>query len=167
MSMFESYVRKKEQLSTLSDEYYMSLALEAAQRAKSKNDAPVGAVLSWPKRHLVEHDTVQSDCSPLNTASVNVIRKALDMMPHRVANGTLYCTVEPDALSVLAAVQSGINEVVFGVYDHRHGFLSSNRSLDVERFDISSKGGVMAKECFEPLSDDVKEYCSIERRKQR
>src|SRR5688572_26618364 len=142
MSNFELYFTLKEQPLIQSDEECMRLALDAAIYAKSNGDVPIGAALVWAKKHLVEHDTSESDVNPLNTASVNVLRKAFDMLPRKVSNGVLYCTGEPDAFDVLSAVKSGIREVVFGVYDYRNGFLSSSNALDISKYNLAAKGGV-------------------------
>jgi tRNA(Arg) A34 adenosine deaminase TadA len=144
------------------DERYMAEALVAAERAKSRGDHPVGAALGMGTRtHLVEHDTSLSEGSPLNTATMNVLKKGFDLTPRRVSNAVLYCTVEPDALSVLAANECGIKEIVFGCYNLKDGWVSSKRRL-VELPEVSYKGGVMAKECFAMLTEEWKDFCSID-----
>lgn len=160
MSNFFSYMEKRDIENKLSDEDYMELAITAAERANQLSNIPIGATLAWTQKHLVEHNTVEQDRNPLNTASMNVIRKALDMMPHKVSNGVLYCTLEPDDVSVLAAYRVGINEVVFGAYDFKNGFVSSKvRPLNLDLYDVRYKGGVLAEKCYSLLPEDVKEYC--------
>jgi len=104
-----------------------------------------------------------SGISPLETATVNVLRKAYDVMPHKVKGAVLYCTVEPDEWSLLSAYQAGVREVVFGVYDLRDGFSSrkSKKLLNMDGCNISYKGGVLAEQCRELLSEDMKDYCSV------
>jgi tRNA(Arg) A34 adenosine deaminase TadA len=162
MTGFNDFWAQRESVGIKTDEEYMQEAVLAAKQAKAKGDAPIGAVLAWPKRHLTEHDTQLSGISPLETATVNVLRKAYDLMPHKVEGTVLYCTVEPDEWSLLSAYQAGVREVVFGVYDLRDGFTSrkSAKVLNVDNCDISYKGGVLAEECRDLLSDEMKDYCS-------
>lgn len=165
MNGFDSYLSQKDSAYYKTDQEQMEIAIQAAKNAKQKGDVPIGASLAWPKRHLVEHDTGKSAMNPLRTATLNVLNKACEMLPHRVSEGILYCTLEPDACSVLAAQLCGINEVVFGAYDHRNGFISSpTRKLDLEQHMIAYKGGVLAKECLALLPDEMKDYCDIKSR---
>lgn len=162
MSGFDNYFKLKESSLIKSDEHYMRVALDLANQAKAKGNPSIGAVLVCPKKYLAEHDSTYSDLNPLNTATVNVVRKAFDMIPHRVQNSILYSTIEPDIVSVMTAIKGGINEFIFGAYDNQNGFLSSTRKLDLDQYnEISYKGGVLSKECFEVLSEVMKEHCSV------
>ena len=159
MTNFEQYLTTKQ---VKSDEDYMAEALLAAERAKATNNLPVGAVLAMQTKQLAEHDTSVTDFMPLNTATVNVLYKAFDLMPRRVADAILYCTVEPSSLDVLNAHEVGINEIVFGCYNRRDGFVSSHkRPINLSNYGISCKGGVMATECYSILNEDLREVCSI------
>ena len=145
------------------DEDYMAEAIIAAERAKSLGDSPIGALLAMRASQLVESDTTITDDSPLRTAPLNVLEKAISTMPRRLANSVLYCTVEPTSLDVLAAHVSGVNEVVFGCYDLKDGFVSSKKTpLDLEKLGIKYKGGVLARECFDLLTESLKEECTVE-----
>lgn len=161
MTDFDAFLNKKQSIEIKTDKEYMEEALLCAKSAKAKGDLPIGAVLAWPKRHLTEHDTTLTDVNPLETASVKVLRKAHDLMPYKVKGSVLYCTVEPDECSVLSAHQAGVKEIIFGAYDLKNGFVSkSKKSLNLESLDISYRGGLMGKECFSILPNDVKDYCS-------
>jgi len=156
---FESFRIKKDKLAVKSHEEYMGIAITAAKAAKSKGFAPIGACLAFTSSHLSEHSTGDV----LRTAGINVIRKAMDMLPYKVPNSVLYCTVEPDALTALAAYKSGINEIVFGAFDPKNGFVSStSRNLNPELCAIKQRGGVLANECCELLSEDMREYCETD-----
>ena len=161
---FDSFISKKNAVVVRSDEECMGLAMKAARYAKSKGEEPIGATVVVAKAQFSEHSTVRSEGNPINTAGMNAIHKAMDMLPHKVVNGILYSTVEPDPLTVIAANTVGINEVVFGVFNPRDGFTSSKaRKLDLSVYEIKHKGGVLADECFELLSEDMKEYCEVEK----
>ncbi len=144
------------------DEENMLFALEAAKNAPIKGHIPIGAAIVWPSKHIAEHDTTV-DTNSLHCASFNVVLKATEMLPHRVKNGIMYCTVEPNAMSVLTARQAGIREVVFGAYDLKNGFISSPKyKVDTEAYDIVWKGGVLAEQCYQLLPKDIQEYASVQ-----
>jgi tRNA(Arg) A34 adenosine deaminase TadA len=166
MTVFDKYITAKNY--SQDDEGLMRQALFAGEGAKARGDQPVGAVLSMAgkysmaSKYLVEHDTV-ADEGPLHTAVLNILHKAFDLMPRYIANSTLYCTVEPTALDVLAATACGINEIVFGCYNIRDGFASSPQSsLDLSKADISWRGGVLAEECRAILAEEVRDYYVVE-----
>ena len=160
---FDSFIAKRDSGLVKSDEECMTLALKLAERAKATGETPIGATISLTKAQFSEHSTTRSQNNPLNTAGMNVIHKVMDMLPHRVVDGILYCTVEPDPLTVIAAHTVGINEVVFGAYNSRDGFVSSkSRNLDLDVYNIKYQGGVLAEDCFELLPDEMKEYCEIQ-----
>lgn len=159
--LFESFIESQESFEPGFDEKGIGLALEIAESARVKGDHTVGAVIAWPQRHLKEHDTTKTTENPLNEAGLNVLNKALSVMPHKVKSAVMYCTVEPDALTVLMAHKAGINEVVFGAYNHKDGFVTSKRKLNLEYYDLSFKGGVLADKCFNLLPKSFQEYCSI------
>ena len=160
MTDFDKYLTIKQ--IAKQDEDYMAEALIAADRAKSLGDSPVGALLVMANKQLTEHDTSVTDETPINTATINVLRKATDMMPRKVANSILYCTVEPNSLDVLTAHGCNINEVIFGCYNLRDGFVSSSMfSINLDECGISYKGGVLAQECYNALNDEWKGMCSV------
>ena len=159
--LFESFVESKESLPPEFDKQGMMLALQIAESAVIKGDHAIGAVIAWPNKHLKEHDTTQTSDNPLNEAGLNVINKALSVMPHKIKSGVLYSTLEPDALTVLTAYKSGIQEVVFGAYDHKDGFVSSVRKLNLEYYDIAYKGGVLSEECYKLLPKSVQGHSSV------
>jgi len=159
MGKYDAFCLTQEKVKPASHEDNMRLAIEAALRAKSNGDMPIGAAIVWPNRHLVEHSTTISDHNPLGTAELNVIRKAADMLPHKLRHGVLYTTLEPDAVAVLTALKAGINEIVFGAYDLKNGFTSSkNRKLVLDNYDISFKDGVLAERCFELLPKSMHSF---------
>lgn len=159
MGKYDAYCLSQERVKPTSHEDNMQLAIEAALRAKSNGDMPVGSAIVWPNRHLTEHSTVISEHNPLGSAELNVLRKAADMLPHRLRNGVLYTTLEPDVVAVLTALKAGINEIVFGAYDLRNGFTSSKtRKLDLDVYDVSFKDGVLAERCFELLPKSMHSF---------
>jgi tRNA(Arg) A34 adenosine deaminase TadA len=163
MADFNQYFTTKE--SSVTDEDYMRQALWMADRAKKQGNPSIGALLRMSSKQLVEHDTTLSEHGKMHTATLNLIHKAADLVPRSMANALLYCTVEPTALDVLTASSCGVSDIIFGCYNLKDGFISSPTSaIKLENCDIAWKGGVLAKECYEILSEDVKSWCSIDDR---
>ncbi len=168
MNKFDAYIKSKKDSSMLSDEKYMEMALEYAERAKSRGDMPVGSTLvcveSASPLQLCAGHTVNTSHILTEHAEMNVLRKACSMLtPRRVENGLLYSTLEPCAMCAAAAYECGIREIVFGAYDHHDGFISStNRKLNTEAFGIRYRGGVLGKQCLSLLPDRVQGHCSVD-----
>lgn len=162
---FQDYIESRIKISSIDDEKYMREALKAAERAKSKGDIAVGASLVWHDASLVEHDTKYSEKDITNFAEMNLLRKASRTMIRRMDEAVLYSTLEPNAMCALAAYSNGIREFVFGAYDYENGFVSSDKSLDLDKWDISYRGGVLAEKCYEMLPAKLKEQACVEKPK--
>ncbi len=140
------------------DEYYMRLALVAAEKAKSEGDHPVGAVLVWPGGHMVEFNTTFSERDCTSHAEMNVIRKVLQTSRRRLDDTTLYCTVEPCVMCAAAAVLGGVKEIIWGAYDHKNGFHSTKALSENVTATLSVKGGIMGEECCRVLPATFQEH---------
>jgi len=163
---FQDYIQSRLEVNSVDDEKHMRVALQAAERAKSKGDVAVAAALIWHNATLVEHDTKYSEQDVTNYAEMNLLRKASMIMVRKMDEAVLYSTLEPTAMCALAAHTNGVKEIVFGAYDYENGFVSSEKSLDLEKWDIVYKGGILAKECFDILSGDLKLNSGIEKTKE-
>lgn len=153
-----------EQKRRLKDTDYMQIVLDVASRAKSQGDLPVGAALVWAGgQKLVEHDTRYSEQNPLCHAVINLINKAAGTIGRKkLSEAVLYCTVEPNLFCALAIEAAGIKEVVFGVYDDRDGFTSSNLLKEGLELDITVIGGVLGEKCCETLPKLMQEHIRYE-----
>lgn len=142
---FQNFVEKKKcQLDD--DSKYMEMAIKAANAARANGDRAIGAVLAYPGGYMVDYDTSYSDMDQTCHAEMNVIRKLAKLKLRGMNDCVLYTTVEPCPMCAHAAMINGIGEIVFGAYDIKEGFLSSNKLLDVVN-EIATKGGVLAEEC--------------------
>ncbi|MCH9027054.1 MAG: tRNA adenosine(34) deaminase TadA [Proteobacteria bacterium] len=136
----------------------MTRALELATQARDQGEVPVGAV-------VVHGDAVIGEgfnqpialADPSAHAEMQAMRRAARRMDnYRLADATLYVTLEPCAMCAGAMVHARIKRLVYGAADPKTGAAGSvfnlvqadslNHRLDVE-------GGVMAKECGELLKD--------------
>ncbi len=95
----------------------MSLALEQANTAVARGQAPFGAVVVDPGGQLIGagHNTVRADCDPAAHAEVVAIRDAWRRLgSHKhIAGCTLYSSCEPCLLCSFVITQIGIRRVVF------------------------------------------------------
>jgi len=148
---FNRFFDKRDTKDLAGDEKLMRLALENAAKARSDGDCPVGAVLSWPGGVASDRDAVGTESDPTAHAAINVIRKVAGMHRHRrLSEGVLYVSREPCLMCAAAAAQAGIREIVFGVRDPEHGFITSGKYDEaVKSLGLSVKGGVLQEQCLE------------------
>jgi tRNA(adenine34) deaminase len=139
------------------DSKYMEIALKAAEHAKANGENPFGAVLVFPGGYMVEHDTCFSDRDHTCHAEMNVMRKAAQTKLKRMDDCTLYTTVEPCPMCAHAAYLNGIKEIIFGAYDDKNGFLSSDKLLAVAE-GLVVKGGVLSEQCVNMVPAPLREH---------
>ena len=140
----------------LNDTDSMQAALEQARLASDAGEAPVGAVVVAQGEIVARgHNRTVTDHDPSGHAEIVVLREAGQKLGnHRLADATLYVTLEPCAMCVGAIVQARLARVVFGAYDQKAGALGSaidltDSSAFNHRFEI--QGGVLADDCKDIL----------------
>ena len=129
----------------------MRAALAEAEVAAVEEEIPVGAVVVIDGDIVgVGHNRSVADADPSGHAEIVALRAAADETGnHRLANATLYVTLEPCVMCVGAIAQARVARVVFGAYDSKAGALGSvedlsdSRALN-HRFEIN--GGLLAEE---------------------
>jgi tRNA(adenine34) deaminase len=134
----------------------MRRALQLAAAAEASGEVPVGAVLVRDQKILAEganrpigtHD-------PTAHAEIEALRAAgRAVESYRLADTTLYVTLEPCVMCASAIVHARVRRLVFGAWDPRAGGAGS--VVDVfalpglnHRVDVF--GGVLMEECRELL----------------
>ena len=116
----------------------------------------VGAVVAVGDEIVATaHNRSVADSDPSGHAEVLALRAAASRLGnHRLANATLYVTLEPCIMCVGAIAQARVARVVFGAYDPKAGALGSvedlsdSRALN-HRFEVN--GGLLADDCGELL----------------
>src|ERR1700692_1654900 len=108
---------------TMSDPEFMQLALEEARACAEAGEVPIGAVLVYgekvPARGRLR--TIR-DCDPTAHAEIVVLREASRMLGnYRLAQTTLYVTLEPCAMCAGAIVQARVPQLVYGADDPKGG----------------------------------------------
>ena len=136
----------------------MRLAIENARRAEEHGDVPIGALIvrggevianAGNERELEGDATAHAEMLAIKRAS-------LEMGGWRLADTTLFTTLEPCAMCAGAIVWSRIPTVIFGAADPKAGAAGSVLNVLAEpafnhRPEVT--GGVLAEECGELLKE--------------
>jgi tRNA(adenine34) deaminase len=143
------------------DEAWMRYAFRLAQRAEEKGEVPVGAVIVKNERCIAEGwNAVIDSHDPTAHAEIVALRAAgLALENYRLAEATLYVTLEPCVMCMGAISQARINRLVFGAYDTKRGAVCNALSLTDASFlnhRVSWVGGVLEQECSVLLRDFFK-----------
>jgi tRNA(adenine34) deaminase len=107
----------------MSDLQFMEMAIEEARACAAAGEVPIGALLVCQGEVLARggNRTIR-DCDPTAHAEIVVLRDAAKKLRnHRLAETTLYVTLEPCAMCAGAIVQARVPRLVYGADDPRGG----------------------------------------------
>ncbi len=139
-----------------SDQYWMTRALELANRAAAAGEVPVGAL-------VVRDDLVLGEawncpihsCDPTNHAEIAALRRACEAQRnYRLPGSTLYVTIEPCTMCLGAMVHARVERLVFGAREPRAGAVVSQLQLldrSVYNHKLSWSEGILAQQCSETM----------------
>ena len=144
----------------MTDEQYMSRALELAKTALSLGEVPVGCVIVWEDGAIVGegYNRRETDGDALGHAELMAIRQANRTLGGwRLHKAKLYVTLEPCPMCAGAILNARIGEVHYGAKDESMGSCGSVLNLFEENF-ATLKGprlyrGPMEEECAALLRD--------------
>jgi tRNA(adenine34) deaminase len=108
---------------TMNDSEFMQMALDEARACAEAGEVPIGAVLVYREEILVRggNRTIR-DCDPTAHAEIVVLREAARKLAnYRLAETTLYVTLEPCAMCAGAIVQARVPRLVYGADDPKGG----------------------------------------------
>ena len=144
----------------MSDNEYMSLALNEARKAARKGETPVGAVIVRDGRVIARaHNLREKKKNALCHAEISAINKACRKLGGwRLIGCSLYVTLEPCPMCAGAIINSRIERVCYGATDKKAGSAESVVNLFSLPYNHSVEvtGGVMAEECASVLTDFFK-----------
>ncbi len=146
------------------DEKYMLLALEEAKRAAEQGEVPIGAVIVRRGEVIARaHNEREALLDATAHAETTAVRKACkELCGWHLTDCVLYVTLEPCPMCAGAIINSRIDRVVFGAFDHREGAFGS--LVDLSAYPFSSRpeivGGVLEADCRALLSDFFKKLRS-------
>ena len=148
---------------TAQDEKYMQIALDEAHIAGEAGDVPVGAVLVDDRTGNViarGHNTREVAQTALGHAEINTIADGCAHLGGwRLADCTLYVTLEPCPMCAGAILHARIPRIVCGAADPVAGAMGSVWALHrhpVENKHTTVEVGCLEAECKELLKDFFK-----------
>jgi len=139
-------------------EAYMEIALSLAQEAKENGEIPVGAIVVVDGEIIAEarnEKEMRGDATA--HAEMLALQRAAQKLGHwRLADATMYVTLEPCSMCAGAMIQARLGRLVFGAYDAKAGAAGSIVDLlDHPAFNhrVIVRSGVKADECGQILKD--------------
>ena len=140
----------------------MSRALFYANQARESGDVPVGAVVIDSLGRIVGKgwNTREAAHDPCGHAEINALREAGQTLKRwNLVGCTLVVTLEPCTMCAGAALNSRIEEIVFGTWDSEMGSCGSRTDVTDGRLPRRAKtmGGVLEEDCQRLLRDFFRE----------
>ena len=137
-------------------EELMRLALLQAEKAAALGEVPVGCVIVRAGQVIGEgYNRRETDKSALGHAELMAIRKAEQALGDwRLADCTLYVTLEPCPMCAGAILNARVGTVVCGASDRTFGACGGVMNLFEEAFGFRPRlyKGVLERECAEKMS---------------
>ncbi|MBR6901000.1 MAG: tRNA adenosine(34) deaminase TadA [Synergistaceae bacterium] len=138
------------------DNYFMSAALNEAQKAFKRGDVPVGALIVRGN-NILSFGSDKKASDPTEHAEIIAIRSCAEKLNRWNLTGcTLYVTLEPCPMCAGACINSRISRVVYGAKNYKSGaggtlynILNDTRLNHV----CEIKSGVMKSECLKILQE--------------
>jgi tRNA(adenine34) deaminase len=131
---------------------FMQEALAEALVAAASGEVPIGAVLVHDGKILARagNRTIR-DCDPTAHAEIVVLREAARVLGnYRLADTTLYVTVEPCSMCAGAMIQARVPRLVYGTDEPRGGAVQSCFQV-LSHPDLNHRveviSGVLAEDC--------------------
>jgi tRNA(adenine34) deaminase len=130
----------------------MQEALVEARAAATAGEVPIGAVLVHNGKVLARsgNRTIR-DCDPTAHAEIVVLREAAHLLGnYRLADTTLYVTIEPCTMCAGAIIQARVPRLVYGSDDPKGGAVRSCfEMLSHPRLNhqVEVTAGVLAADC--------------------
>jgi tRNA(adenine34) deaminase len=146
----------------LTDEDYMRMALDEANKAFLQNEVPIGAVLVQEGSILAKaHNAPIAGNDASAHAEMLAIRKACEKTGnYRLTGAQLFVTLEPCVMCAGAILQARLTRIIFGARDPKAGAVVSlyqilNDSRLNHQVDVTE--GILEKACGQILSRFFKE----------
>lgn len=143
------------------DKKFMQEALKEANRARLKDEVPVGAVLVKENKIIARgHNIKNLKNNALLHAEIIVLDKTMKKLQDwHLQDCTLYVTLEPCPMCAGACINSRVGRVVFGAEDKKAGcFGSVYNFAEGKRFNHKPQitKGILPEECGRILTEYFK-----------
>ena len=134
------------------DEIFMRQALAEAEKAFSREEVPIGAVVVSGGVVIGRgHNLVESLGDATAHAEMQALTAASEALGGKyLGECTLYVTVEPCVMCAGACAWSQIGRIVWGADDPKRGFMRFGRSILHPRTEVVK--GVLESECSQMVS---------------
>ena len=155
-------------ITTQNDSRWMKLALAEAEKARDKNEVPVGAVIVLDNRVIGRgHNQVELLNDPTAHAEIVAIGAAGSFLgSRRLENATMYVTLEPCSMCAGAIVLAKIKRLVFAALDPKAGACGSvlrvvdnpslNHRVEFEHGVLEKEAAALLREFFEKKRRDAR-----------
>jgi tRNA(adenine34) deaminase len=144
---------------------FMQQALAEARESAASGEVPIGAVLVHEGRILAHagNRTIR-DCDPTAHAEIVALREAARIIGnYRLADTTLYVSIEPCSMCAGAMIQARVSRLVYGAAEPRGGAVQSCFEL-LSHPDLNHRvqvtSGVLASDC----SDVIQSFFAVRRK---
>ena len=135
----------------MTDEHWMSIALQEAKAAAAAGDVPVGAVVVIDDRVVGRgRNRREVDHDPTAHAEIVALREAAQALGHWRVQGTLVVTQEPCPMCAGALVNARVTRLVFGCPNPKAGAVTTLYQIVSDprlNHRVEVFGGVCAQEC--------------------
>ena len=140
----------------MEDINFMRIALREAEIALSKNEVPVGAVITAKNQIIARaHNLTETLNDVTAHAEMQAFTSAAAYLGGKYLNNcTLYVTLEPCIMCAGASYWTQIGRIVFGAYDEKRGFRKIENRLLHPKTQLT--GGILELECQKLLSNFFK-----------
>jgi len=142
-------------------EKYMKIALKEAEKARQKDEVPIGCIIVKDNIILARaHNLRETKQDPCGHAEILAIRKASKKLNSwRLEGCDIYITVEPCIMCMGAIIQSRITTVIYGARDYKGGALGSSINvLDAQNINHHPEiiSSILEDECSKIVSNYFK-----------
>ena len=154
----------------MTDEDYMRMALDEARRAESLGEVPIGAVVVYEpidrgtRRPLAEPRVIargrncrEADRDPAGHAEFLAMKEAARVLDAwRLADCTVYVTLEPCIMCAGLMHQARVARCVYGAPDQKAGAVGTLYDIHADErlnHQFEATGGVCEEECLALLRD--------------
>lgn len=139
-----------------SDEYYMKQAFVEAQKAREKDEVPVGAIVVCSNQIIARtHNLTETLNDVTAHAEMLAITSASEYLGGKYLNEcTLYVTLEPCVMCAGALNWSQLKRIVYGASDAKRGFSRCQPPLLHPKTMVIE--GILKEQCQEIIQDFFK-----------
>ena len=139
----------------MEDVFFMQEALKEAQKAFNKDEVPIGAVVVHQRKIIsYGHNLVESSQDASCHAEMAALRSAAKILGNwRLAECSLYTTLEPCSMCAGAMYLFRVQRLVWGAPDLRHGAGTVFQLFSTKHpiHEMSITGGILKEDCAKLL----------------